>query len=89
MKLGHILVIKEILVEARVKRATSKKIQFSKVMVCFRNNIAPFLANEKCFRSRLRCIFESHWINEFFNKVVYCGGNRNKLHLRPRRMIVI
>ena len=40
-------------------------------MVCFGNNIAPFLANKKCFGSGLRCIFETHWVNEFFNTIVY------------------
>ena len=44
-------------------------------MACFRNNITPFLANKKCFRSGLRCIFESHWVNEFFNTVVYFKSN--------------
>ena len=46
-----------------------------KVMVCFRNNITPFLTNKKCFRSELRFIFESHWRNEFFNKTVYFKSN--------------
>ena len=54
-------IIKEILVGARVNRGTSKKkIRVHKVMVCFGNSIAPFLANKKCFRSGLRFNFESH-----------------------------
>ena len=53
-----------------------RKIPVSKVMICFRNNIAPSLANKKCFRSELRCIFESHWVNEFFNTIVYFKSNR-------------
>ena len=68
-------IIKKILVGAWVKRATSKKDSSNKVMVCFRNNIAPFLANKKGFRSGLRCIFESHWIIKFFNKIVYFKSN--------------
>ena len=45
-------------------------------MVCFRNNIAPFtLANKKCFRSGLWCIFESHWVNEVSDTIVYFKSN--------------
>ena len=71
-------IIKEILVEARVKRATSKKNQVHKVIVCFGNNITPFLANKKCFRSGLRCKFESHKVNEFFKTIVYFKSNTAK-----------
>ena len=52
-----------------------KKIQVRKVLVCFGNNVAPLLANKKCFRSGNWCIFESHWVNEFFNTVVYFKSN--------------
>ena len=58
-------IIKEILSEPGLNELTSKKIQVRKVLVCFGNNIAPFLVNNKCFRSGLRCIFVSHWVNEF------------------------
>ena len=76
-------IIKEILSEPGLNELTSKKIQVPrrKVMVCFGNNIASFLVNNKCFRSGLRCIFVSHWVNEFFNTVVYYRGeNRNRLY---------
>ena len=52
-----------------------RKIQFRKVMGYFGNNIASFLANKTCFRSGLRFIFESHWVNEFFSTIVYFKSN--------------
>ena len=63
-------IFNEILIGDVLNGLFQRKIQVRKVMVYFGNNIAPFLAKKKCFRSGLRCIFESHWVNEFFNTIV-------------------
>ena len=47
-----------------------RKTLVHKFMVCFGNNIHPFLTNKNCFKSGLRYIFESHRVNEFFNAIV-------------------
>ena len=61
--------------EPELNELLRRKIQVRKVMVCFGNKIAPFLANKKCFRSGLRYTFESHWGNEFFNTIVNFKSN--------------
>ena len=62
----------------RLNELVRRKIQLRKVMGYFGNNNAPFLANKTCFRCGLRCIFESHWVSEFFNTIVYFKSNTVK-----------
>ena len=54
-----------------------RKIWVSKVMLCFGNNIASFLAKEKSYIDLGSGVlsFESHWVNEFFNTIVYFKSN--------------
>ena len=46
-------------------------------MLCFGNNIASFLAKEKSYIDLGSGVlsFESHWVNEFFNTIVYFKSN--------------